>query len=404
MDPLILFRTLGRPTRPLAKAPLFEKRGLGLMLRAMGGLPVYRREDDPDRVTQNRTTFDEAVAALHRGEAVQIYPEGLSHSRASLAPLRTGAARIALQAEAERGWELGLNILPVGLNYRRKTSFRGEVVALVGDPIEVRSWQDAHEADDRAAVRSLTDRVREGLEQVTLNLESEEERELVEVAERIYAREVGLAGWRQRESLGDRMPRLQLFAKGAAWLRTEDPGGYRALAGKIRSYERVAAAYGAGDAEIPPRYDKRATFRYILAEGGLLAAAWPLAMVGTVAWLPVYLGLRPIVGRIGPAHEALSTHKLSVAALLSPLNVVAVSVLAGWLAGWLWGVITALAIVPLGLLAIAWHERWARVREDVGLFFRVALRTGRRERMTRMRRELMEDLERVGRAAADPDS
>ncbi|MGW8268618.1 MAG: 1-acyl-sn-glycerol-3-phosphate acyltransferase, partial [Longimicrobiales bacterium] len=67
VDPLILFRTLERPTRPLARAPLFEKPGLGLILRGMGGLPVYRRQDDPSLVGQNSHTFEAAVAALRRG-------------------------------------------------------------------------------------------------------------------------------------------------------------------------------------------------------------------------------------------------------------------------------------------------------------------------------------------------
>lgn len=400
MDPLILFRTLDRPTRPLAKAPLFKRFGLGVILKGMGGLPVYRRQDDPSRVAQNRRTFDAAVAALHRGEAVQIYPEGLSHSEASLAPLRTGAARIAFQAEVERGWDLGLVILPVGLNYRRKTSFRGEVVALVGDPIPLRDWQEEYARDDRGAVRKLTDRLREGLEAVTLNLESEEEKELIDVADRIYAREAGLAGWRERESLGERMPRLQLFAKGAGWLRTEDPQAYRELAARIRSYERAAAAFGPGEAEIPPRYDKRATLRYIVVQGGILVLGFPFAMVGTLVWLPVYFGLRPIVRRIHPPLEALSTHKLSTAAILSPLNIMAWSAIAGLLWGWAWGLGTALGLIPLGLLAIAWHDRWARVREDVELFIRLAFQRDRVEPLAHARRELVEELDKLAVALA----
>ena len=404
MDPLILFRTLERPTRPLAKAPLFRKFGLGLILKGMGGLPVYRRQDDPSLVAQNRSTFDAAVAALHRGEAVQIYPEGLSHSEASLAPLRTGAARIAFQAESEKDWALGLTILPVGLNYRRKTRFRGEVVALVGDPILTGDWEEEHAGDDRAAVRKLTDRIREGLEAVTVNLESEEERELVDVADRIYAREVGLAGWRERESLGERMPRLQLFAQGAAWLRTEDPGAYRELAARIRGYERAVAAFGPGEAEIPPRYDKKATFRYMVVEGGVLFLGLPFAMLGTLVWLPVYFGLRPIVRRTHPAHEALSTHKLSTAAILSPVNIVAWSALVGLLRGWVWGLLAALALVPLGLVAIGWHDRWARVREDVGLFFRVAFQRDRIKGLARTRRELVEEFDRIGAALTSSTS
>src|SRR5687767_11428879 len=76
LDPLVLFHTAGRPTRPLAKAPLFTHPLIGPFLKGLGGLPVYRRQDDPTQMDRNQDTFDAAVAALHRGEAVQIYPEG----------------------------------------------------------------------------------------------------------------------------------------------------------------------------------------------------------------------------------------------------------------------------------------------------------------------------------------
>ncbi len=395
MDPLTLMRVLDRPTRPLAKAPLFDQRILGYILRAMGGLPVYRKQDFPDQMRRNQGTFDAAAEALKQGDAIQIYPEGLSHSEASLAPLRTGSARIALQAEAESGWSLGLQILPVGLTYVRKTFFRGHVVAQVGTPIRVSLWREAHGENEREAVRRLTEAIREGLQEVTLNAESPRERELIEVADRVYARESGLAKWRERESLGERLPRLKLFARGAAWLRTEDPEKYRRLARRIRAYERAAGILGAGEAGIPPAYRLAATLRYALVEGGILALESPFAAVGILAWFPVYLLSRLIVRRIHPQHEALSTFKFSVSALLALATLAGWTFLAWWFGGWSWAVGMGAILVPLGLLAIAWHERWVRVEEDVKLFFRVAFRRHRRERLREMRRELVKEFDRI---------
>jgi 1-acyl-sn-glycerol-3-phosphate acyltransferase len=396
VDPLILFKTMERPTRPLAKAPLFRKRGLGFILRGMGGLPLYRREDDPTLTGRNRSTFDAAVAALHRGEAIQIYPEGLTHSEPSLASIRTGAARIAFQAEEEGMWQLGLTILPVGLTYRRKTFFRGEAVALVGNPIRPADLRTLRAENDREAVRELTHRIREGLEEVTLNLESDEERELVEVVERIYARETGMVGWRERDPLGERMPRLQLFARGAAWLRAEAPQEYRNLAARVRAYERAAAVFGPGEGGVPPSYRAWATLRYLVLGGATLLLGLPFAVVGTLLWLPVYLSVRPVVRRIKPTYEALSTYKLSVAATLSPLNIAAWSLVAWRAEGWLWAVVTAVGMVPLGLASIWWHDRLALAREDVGLFLKAAFKRDRRRHLAEMRRELVEELDELG--------
>jgi 1-acyl-sn-glycerol-3-phosphate acyltransferase len=397
MDPLVLIRVLDRQTRPLARAPLFDQKILGFILRAMGGLPVYRKQDFPGEMRKNQGTFDAAVDALHGGEAIQIYPEGLSHSEASLAPVRTGTARIALQAEETASWSLGLEVVPVGLTYIRKTLFRGRVVAQVGEPIAVADWQEAHARDGRGAVRDLTERIREGLEEVTLSAESPRERELIEAAERAYVREVGLVKWRERESLGERLPRLRLFARGAAWLRTEDPQRYRRLARRVRAYERATGILGAGEAGIPPAYRLRATLRYVLVEGGILLLEAPFAALGMVAWLPVYLLSLPIVRLAHPKYEVLSTIKFSVSAFLALLLFTAWTFLAWWTGGWSWALGIGVILIPLGLLAIAWHERWMRVEEDVKLFFRVAFEKDRRERLRSMRRELVKEFDRIAK-------
>lgn len=214
VDPLVIFRTGGRATRPLAKAPLFDQALVGTVLRGLGGLPVYRREDAPALMHLNERTFDAAIAALRRGEAVQIYPEGLSHSQPHLAPVKTGAARIALQAEAGSGWTLGLRIQPVGLTYTRKHLFRGRVVAAFGEPFPVVPYRDAFEAGEREGVQRLTDDVRRRLEGLTLSFDDASEREMVEVAERLYTLEKRLVRWGDRPGMAERLPRLQRFAAG----------------------------------------------------------------------------------------------------------------------------------------------------------------------------------------------
>ena len=64
-----------------------------------------------------------------------LFPEGHSHNEPRRLPLKTGAARIALETEARHG-PLGLKIVPVGLTYDEKGKFRSRVLVRVGDPID----------------------------------------------------------------------------------------------------------------------------------------------------------------------------------------------------------------------------------------------------------------------------
>jgi hypothetical protein len=131
-----------------------------------------------------------------------------------------------------------------------------------------------------------------------------------------------------------------------------------------------------------------------------------------MAWLPVFLLSRPIVRRMHPNFETLSTLKFSASAFLALFTLMGWTFLAWLLGGWTWALGMGVALIPLGLLAIAWHERWMRVEEDVKLFFRVAFKRDRRDRLKEMRRELVKEFDRIGKqmeagdraAARDQDS
>lgn len=398
MDPLLVLRASDRPVRALAKAPLFDVPVLGRVLRGLGALPVYRRQDDPTQMERNQDTFRAAVAALLKGEAVLIFPEGRSHSEPAVAPLKTGAARIACQAEAAAGWDLGLQVVPMGLNYGDKRVFRSRVLVARGEPLAAADWGATYATDPVEAVRSLTEAIAAALRGVTLNLADIGDRELLETAEILYARAHGWSGWRERDALRERIPRLQRFAEGLAWLRESDPARVHRLTHAVRRYHYLLGRLGAGEADVPPRYGVRPVARFVIREAAVLGLGLPLAAVGTVAWYPPYLAIRFAVSRAAPEPEAVATAKLIAATLAYPL------MYAVWLAaiGWRWGplalAIAAVVLPPVGWIALAWHERRGQVWEDVRLFWQVVRRRGIRERLDRRRSDLAAEFDAVARA------
>jgi hypothetical protein len=115
-----------------------------------------------------------------------IFPEGTSVSERRLRPLKTGAARIALGAEARHGFQLGLQVIPVATNYFDPSRFRSDVLLNVAPPIVVAHYAEAYAQDPAAAAEALTDAIRQALEQRLVITRDAAEDELVQQIERTF--------------------------------------------------------------------------------------------------------------------------------------------------------------------------------------------------------------------------
>src|SRR4030095_9624681 len=96
-----------------------------------------------------------AHRALAEGEALLIFPEGVSQPEPAIMPLRTGAARLVLGsgASAPRA-----TLLPVGLMFHEPGTFRvGSAVVLIGEPVPTEDFESMPQGDE--AVRRLTARL-----------------------------------------------------------------------------------------------------------------------------------------------------------------------------------------------------------------------------------------------------
>lgn len=104
--------------------------------------------------------YDRVFQDLEAGGCIGIFPEGGSHDRPDLLPLKAGVAIMALGALAANP-ECGLKIIPCGMNYFHAHKFRSRAVIEFGHPIEVHPDQiEAYKKGDRRnAVGSLLETV-----------------------------------------------------------------------------------------------------------------------------------------------------------------------------------------------------------------------------------------------------
>lgn len=171
IDPVMIGIAAARPVGFFAKAPLFEVPVFGQVLRALGMLPAHRGMDDPSQVKRNVATLASGALLLVRGEAVGIFPEGKSQDSLKLALIRSGPARIALQAVREGA--RGLKIIPLGLNYERKERFRSTVWVRVGTPLDAASFLARYGNEERQALRALTTEIERRIKEVAIHLSEE---------------------------------------------------------------------------------------------------------------------------------------------------------------------------------------------------------------------------------------
>ncbi|MBD2723763.1 lysophospholipid acyltransferase family protein [Hymenobacter armeniacus] len=195
MDPLLTAIHTRQPVAFLAKSTFFKNPVIRAIMESGNSIPIYRRQDaesgaapaTPEQLAaQNEASFGRCYDYLDRRGTIMIFPEGTSVTERRLRPLKTGAARIALGAEARHGFKLGLKVIPIATNYFDPARFRSDVLLNVAPPIIVADYAAAYAQDPEAAADQLTDAIREALERRLVITRDAAEDEFVQQVERTF--------------------------------------------------------------------------------------------------------------------------------------------------------------------------------------------------------------------------
>jgi glycerol-3-phosphate O-acyltransferase/dihydroxyacetone phosphate acyltransferase len=342
IDPGLVFAALPRRISFLAKSTLFRMPIIGRLLRTIEVLPLYRRSDAGEDVSQNIRTFEECRRLLARGRCIALFPEGFSHNATKLMPLKTGAARIALGASVE-----GLKVVPVGLYYTSKTSFRGEALLRFGEPLDVPAVEPDEDGEPpREEVRKLSARIEEALLGVTLNVETEEQLDAARKAERLFSSVY--EGLNVRLPLAERFDFLrtlsaQLFARLTA------AKGFEELSRRIARHESELRRMGIAPENLSlSRHSRWYVLRHFLLRAGALLVLLPLTVAGVALHLPAYL-ICVLLARLFPKHgvdEIAPTVRILAAILFMPLTWLVVAGVVFY--NWRWE--AALASIPVSVV------------------------------------------------------
>ena len=353
VDGLLLMAALGRYPRFLGKSTLFKIPPLWPFLKQAGVIPVYRVIDGAAG-DHNASAFATSRAILARGGLVALFPEGISHDESSLQPLRTGAARIALEADVDGGIENVVTVA-VGLTYDAKARFRSRALVRLAEPQRVERWAAAYRSDPHDAVRQVTDELAEQLATVSPPYASWAQVErLARLAEVVVRPPEG--GWPADVDLAEVAGVADCLARAEG----ENPPALLGLLGVFATYQRDLDLLGLTDAQVTANYSRgrwRGALLYSLLK---VLAALPPALLGIVVHLLPFQIVKQLAKR--PRNEGM---KATVKLLGCFTGFVIVYAALGygigrWLGAWA-GAAAAVASPIGGYVAVRLFERLKRI-------------------------------------------
>ncbi|HXO20428.1 MAG TPA: lysophospholipid acyltransferase family protein [Thermoanaerobaculia bacterium] len=406
VDPVLVLGALPLRPRFLGKSTLWKIPVLSSLLDLAGAIPIQRRQDEGADRSKNEEAFARCHEALAAGDTVAIFPEGTSHNEPALQPLKTGAARIALEAERRLG-PLGVRLLPVGLLFDARGRFRSRALVRVGEPLDPAPELALYASDPAGAVRALTARVDQALKEVTLNYATWEEARLIARAADLYGRP-GL-DLPNRRTLEETFAIRRAMIDGYPEVKARFPERTAAVAEAVRAYDRLLRALGLRDDQVAAAYPAPPVAAFVGRTLLRLLVGLPLAVAGTLLnAVPFYL-VHAIAHRTEDADQE-ATLKIFPSLVIYPLCWLVEAWAIGHWGSRLWGVLALLAALPTGYAATLFHERRKRLGREVRAY--LLLRTqgkiaaeirARREEVYRQVAELVEAFQKAApRAEAGP--
>ncbi|KAJ1994464.1 Glycerol-3-phosphate/dihydroxyacetone phosphate acyltransferase [Dimargaris cristalligena] len=250
--------------------------------------------------------YDEVHRRLNIGDCIGIFPEGGSHDRAQMLPLKAGVAVMTLGAMAENP-DLNVKIVPCGLNYFHPHKFRSRAMIQFGDPITIDPKLVAQFKEGgpqkREACAALLKTISDSLQIVTINTPDYETLQLIQAGRRLY-RPDG-----RRLSMGQVVELTRRFVKG--YMIFKDHPEVEELRVRLAEYNQDLIYYGLRDHQVPrmtlTRADALVLLVWRLACLGIMAT---LALPGVILNAPIFVAAKLISKR--KAKEALAKSSVKI--------------------------------------------------------------------------------------------
>ncbi|KAF8895688.1 hypothetical protein CPB84DRAFT_1782206 [Gymnopilus junonius] len=280
--------------RLTAKATQFGHRTFtSWLIESAGTLPIKRRKDHPEGDVDNTNVMESLMMALENGDAACLFPEGLSRFHPTIAPLKTGVARLVSDVLSRNrdNPDFEISVLPCSITYMHRQHFRSDVLVTFQPPLTFspKNNPELLAPVDFPQIRYVTARLHDKISSGTFDSPSWDLIRSAKLAARMYA-PLGTM-----MTLGDyvRLARtfLEVFKTPQDYLpETNHPEieELEKLKDDLKAYQDQLAKWSIKDDRI-----RRPLSRHIIISRLLIRFAWAsclftMSLPGLLLWLPVF--------------------------------------------------------------------------------------------------------------------
>lgn len=158
----------------IVRGGVFGNPFLDMILNASHLMPIYRKNDGVSGLRKNDITMQKCYDLLGVNESIVIYPEGRFAPKKKLFSLQKGVIRMAFGTAVQNGFDCGLIVWPMGINYGDPNKYRTSVYYNLGEAIEIKDYEVAYNENPKVAEQTLLDEISKRMSAVMINIQEDE--------------------------------------------------------------------------------------------------------------------------------------------------------------------------------------------------------------------------------------
>ena len=327
MDPLALSCTNNLQILWLARADIFKNSFARPALKFMKMLPIYRIRDGKENLSNNEEVFNQVTHVLENKQSIALFPEAAHSGKRQMLVHRKAIPRIALDAEARNEFQMGLQIVPVGIYYDHYWKFNRTLVVQYGEPIGIDGYRQRYAENEQNAMLALRDEIRERLSPLTMQINSVEHYAVYEQVRMVAGEELARRLSPGRKTVFELFRYEQALMARVEQFEIKESAAFEALLEATTSYVKLGKSAGFSEEQIAKACHTPVGMMILQLLFALVAL--PVLIYGLLfSFLPYYLP-RILLRRKVKDPAFLSTFFFAPGLLIFPLMYLLESVLVG---------------------------------------------------------------------------